>query len=84
MGAWLKGELAPVLRALLAPEVVRRRGLFDAGAVAALMADHEASRSDGTDALLSLMNLEIWSRVYLDRRDPAEVADELKYHVAGA
>jgi asparagine synthase (glutamine-hydrolysing) len=28
--------------------------------------------------LLALMNLEIWSRVYLDRRAPADVADELK------
>ncbi|ODV00717.1 MAG: asparagine synthase (glutamine-hydrolyzing) [Rubrivivax sp. SCN 70-15] len=79
MGAWLKKELAPVLKALLAPEVVRARGLFDAGAVAALVADHEANRSDGTDALLALMNLEIWSRVYLDRRDPVDVADELKH-----
>jgi asparagine synthase (glutamine-hydrolysing) len=79
MGAWLKKELAPVLKALLAPEVVRARGLFDAATVAALMADHEANRSDGTDALLALMNLEIWSRVYLDRREPAEVADELKH-----
>jgi hypothetical protein len=34
------------------------------------MADHEANRIDGTDILLALMNLEIWSRIYLDRRDP--------------
>ena len=82
MGAWLKKELAPVLKALLAPEVVRMRGLFKPVAVDALVADHAANRTDGTDALLALMNLEIWSRVYLDRRDPADVADELKHHVA--
>ena len=82
MGAWLKKELAPVLKALLAPEVLRSRGLFDAATVAALVSDHAAHRIDGTDALLALMNLEIWSRVYLDRRDPAAVADELKHHVA--
>ena len=46
-----------------------------------LMADHEANRSDGTDALVALMNLEIWSRVYLDRHNPAEVAAELKGHL---
>lgn len=82
MGAWLKKELAPVLRELLSPEVVRARGLFDPAAVGSLMADHDANRSDGTDALLALMNLEIWSRVYLDRRDPAAVADELRFEVA--
>ena len=63
MGAWLKRELAPVLRELLSPDVVRRRGLFNPGVVTALVADHEASRSDGTDALLALLNLEVWSRI---------------------
>ena len=82
MGAWLKGELAPLLRRLTAPEVVQARGLFRQPAIARLIADHQANRIDGTDALLALMNLEIWSRVYLDRRDPADVAGELKSHVA--
>jgi len=82
MGAWLKRELAPVLRSLLSPEVVRARGLFEANAVAALVADHQASRTDGTDALLSLLNLEVWSRLYLDGRSHADVADEL-HRLAG-
>ena len=78
MGAWLKRELAPVLRGLLAPAVVRERGLFDPAVVSQLVADHETNRIDGTDALLALMNLEIWSRLYLDQRDPADLALELK------
>ena len=81
MGAWLKRELAPLLRQLLAPEVVARRGLFRQDVVDRLVADHEANRVDGTDALTALMNLEIWSRVYLDRHDPAAVAADLKRHV---
>ena len=78
MGAWLKKELLAVVRELLSPAVVRQRGLFRPEAVSALLADHEANRSDGTDALLSLLNLEVWSRIYLDGRGDADVADELK------
>lgn len=78
MGAWLKRDLAPVLRQLLSKESVARRGLFRHDAIVALMADHEANRADGTDGLLSLMNLEIWSRIYLDQREPGDVAAELK------
>lgn len=78
MGAWLKRDLAPVLRQLLSKESVARRGLFRHDAIAALMADHKANRADGTDGLLSLMNLEIWSRIYLDQREPGDVAAELK------
>ena len=84
MGAWLKKELLAVVRELLSLAVVRQRGLFRPEAVSALLADHEANRSDGTDALLALLNLEVWSRVYLDGRDPAEVADELKALAAGS
>ena len=81
MGAWLKGELAPLLDRLLAPQVVAARGLFRQPAIDRLVADHKASRIDGTDALLSLMNLEVWSRMYLDGREPSDVADELKSYV---
>ena len=47
-------------------------------AVAQLVADHQANRVDGTDRLLALLNLEIWARIFLDRRSPADVAAELK------
>ncbi len=78
MGAWLKTDLAPVLDRLLSPEVVRSRGLFRDGVVTRLVRDHRANRFDGTDILLALMNLEIWSRIYLDGRDAEDVASELK------
>jgi asparagine synthase (glutamine-hydrolysing) len=82
MGAWLRKDLAPVLRSLLAPEVVKRRGLFRQSIVDELIAGHASNRMDGTDSLLALMNLEIWSRIYLDHRDPSDVASELKSELA--
>ncbi len=78
MGAWLKGDLAPLVRDLLSADSIAARGLFRHSEVARLIADHEGNRQDGTDRLLSLLNLEIWARIYLDRREPADVADELK------
>lgn len=78
MGAWLKGELRPLLARMLDDATLARRGLFDRAQVRGLMADHESNRVDGTDQLLSLMNLEIWSRIYLDHRTPEDVTIELK------
>ena len=46
--------------------------------MAALIEDHARNRRDATDALLALINLEIWSRLYLDGRSPDDVATELK------
>jgi asparagine synthase (glutamine-hydrolysing) len=78
MGAWLKRELAPVLRSLLARDALARRGLFRHEAVSRLIAEHEANRVDATDQLLALLNLEIWSRMFLDRRSAADVTAELR------
>jgi asparagine synthase (glutamine-hydrolysing) len=78
MGAWLKGDLAPLLRELLSADVVKARGLFRHPEIEKLIAAHASNRVDGTDRLLALLNLEIWSRIYLDRRAPTDVADELK------
>src|SRR6266513_5401960 len=82
MGAWLKQELAPLVRGLLSESVVEDRGLFHYPAVKELAASHEANRIDGTDRLLALLNLEIWSRLYLDRRAPEDVTSELKAMLA--
>jgi len=78
MGAWLKGDLAPLVRDVLSEDAVAARGLFRPAAITRLIADHEANRLDGTDRLLALVNLEIWARIYLDRREPSDVAEELK------
>jgi asparagine synthase (glutamine-hydrolysing) len=78
MGAWLKRDLAPLVRELLSEAAVSDRGLFDFSEVRALIARHEANRIDGTDRLLALMNLEIWARMYLDRRAPEDVTAELQ------
>jgi asparagine synthase (glutamine-hydrolysing) len=78
MGAWFKGELAPMLRQLLSRESIERRGLFDHHAISRLIDAHAGNRIDGTDRLLALLNFEIWARLFLDGRAPTDVVDELK------
>jgi len=78
MGAWLKQELAPMMDELLSEDSIESRGLFDPAAVRALIAQHEENRVDGTDRLAALINLEIWARMYLDRRTPQDVTAELE------
>ena len=77
MGAWLKTELAQLLNGALSPQAVQRRGLLQHAPIAKLIQDHGANRTDGTDRLLALLNLEIWARVYLDGRNTDDVSGEL-------
>ena len=78
MGAWLKNELSPLLQRLLSRESVEHRSIYRYSEVRELMTDHQTNRIDGTDILLAMMNLEVWSRIYLDGRDPSDVAQELR------
>ncbi len=82
MGAWLRAELAPVLRDVLSRESVVRRGLLDPDSVATTIREHEQQRADRTDHLLALINLEIWCRLYLDGRSAVGVADDLRQALA--
>jgi asparagine synthase (glutamine-hydrolysing) len=82
MGAWLKGDLAPMLRDILSERSVEERGLFRYPEVARIISAHETNRIDGTDRLLALLNFEIWARIYLDSRAPADVVDELQVAAA--
>jgi asparagine synthase (glutamine-hydrolysing) len=82
MGAWLRQDLAPLVRGLLSESVIKRRELFNFSAVQELIGLHEANRVDGTDRLLALLNLEIWSRLYLDGRTAEDVTVELKAMLA--
>jgi asparagine synthase (glutamine-hydrolysing) len=82
MGAWLRAELAPVLRDVLSRESVMRRGLLDPDAVERTIREHEQQKADRTDHLLALINLEIWCRLYLDGQSAAGVSDRLRESLA--
>ena len=77
VGEWFKTELRPLRQELLRPSVIESRGLLSADTVARIVADHDARREDYSDLLLVLMNLEIWCRLFLDRRAAGDVSDEL-------
>ena len=82
MGAWLRAELAPMLRDVLSRESISRRGLLDPDAVERTIREHQQHREDRTDHLLALINLEIWCRLYLDGQSATGLADQLKQTLA--
>jgi asparagine synthase (glutamine-hydrolysing) len=59
--AWLRGELEPLARSLLAPERTRRQGYFDPQVVTRLMDEHVARRQDHSRQLWGLMSFSLWA-----------------------
>lgn len=84
IGAWLKRDLQSMMRRLLSRKAVEARGLFRWPAIEETIALHMANREDHTDHLLALLNLEIWAQIFLDRRAPEDLSDELITEVSVA
>jgi asparagine synthase (glutamine-hydrolysing) len=64
---WTRGAWNGVAREVLLDRRSLERGIIDPPAVAALLRDHAAGRTDGGDRIWSLLNLELWHRTFIDQ-----------------
>src|SRR5271154_6082709 len=74
VGSWLRKDLEFLVQETLSEQQLRKRGLFDPAAVRDIITAHREQRADHTDHLLALINLEIWSRIFLDSLDWQQAA----------
>ena len=82
MGAWFKHELRPLVDRLLSTSRVAERGWLKPDAVAALRRAHDAGEADHSDALTSLVTLELWAQTCLDGCDPDDLQHDVHELVA--
>jgi asparagine synthase (glutamine-hydrolysing) len=59
--AWLRGELEPLARELLAPERIHAQGYFEPDFVTALLDEHVSRRQDHSRQLWGLMSFALWA-----------------------
>jgi len=77
IGGWFKNELSGYLDVVLSKQRINERGIFDWAQVQEIKIKHRENREDYTDHLLSLVNFEIWSQLYLDGDTPEAVSQRL-------
>jgi len=66
--AWLHGPLQGLLADTLSDESLRRRGWFDPAAIKNLVSMDRQGKLDGGYAIFSLSCVELWARLFMDRR----------------
>lgn len=76
---WINRELKPLISDLLSPRAVEQRGLFRPQALSALLQDHFEDRRDNALKIWGLLMLELWFRMYIDRRWNSE--SEISHHL---
>lgn len=64
--SWMRGPWQHVAREVLLDARCRQRGITSPLAVEQLIGAHADGRTEGGDALWSLLNLELWYRTFID------------------
>jgi len=77
VGAWLRGAWCPLLEEYVTGARARARGLFDAGAVERVVAEHLRGINH-SERLWALLTFEIWARVFLDGEKPWSLEPRLR------
>ena len=67
----LRGPLAPLVDDLLSPASLENRGLFDTAGVWRLIQMDRDLRYDASYTIFSLMCIELWCRMFVDKSAPA-------------
>src|SRR5262245_14699591 len=69
--AWLRGDLEPFARDVLAPETLRRQGYFRPQAVTKLLDRHVAGEEDLSRQLWGLLAFTLWHERHVERQPGA-------------
>ena len=64
-----------MIRELLSPAAIERRGLFRPDAVQKLLRDHAENRRDNALKIWSLLMIEVWQRMYFDKQSAESVLE---------
>ena len=76
VGRWFRGEFSHLLDEYVLSERARARALFDPAAVRTLVEQHRRSEANHSERLWSLVNFEMWQRIYLDGEEPESLNGE--------
>jgi asparagine synthase (glutamine-hydrolysing) len=74
VGAWFRGAHRHVVQDCVLGERAAARGIFARDAVERIVREHDAGEIDHSERLWSLVNLELWHRIFLDGEAPADLA----------
>jgi asparagine synthase (glutamine-hydrolysing) len=66
MSAWLRGPARPMIRDLLTPTSIRKRGWFRPEYVERLLSEHESGFASHGLLIWGLANIELWQRLFCD------------------
>ncbi len=74
---WLRRGFADPLWNIVSSERARSRGLFNPDYVNELLQENQAGIRDHSEPLWSVLNFELWARIFLDGESPEGITEEM-------
>jgi asparagine synthase (glutamine-hydrolysing) len=74
---WFRGKSVASIRGVLMSEPTRQHGIFNMEYLARLVDDHVRGDRDNSEAIWTVLNFELWTRIVIDGQSCTSVADEL-------
>lgn len=65
VAAWLKGKLNPLVKEMLAPDRLKKQGLFNPDFVSRLISEHEQGKANHYKTLWTLLIFQLWQDNFL-------------------
>jgi asparagine synthase (glutamine-hydrolysing) len=77
VGSWFRDQYRVITHEYVLGERARARGLFENEAVRSLVEEHERGAENHWERLWSLVNLEVWQRLFLDGETVADATADM-------
>jgi asparagine synthase (glutamine-hydrolysing) len=77
LNQWFRRGFDRVIRAMLLDDRARDRGIFDPEFVSRILGEHLGGKRDRTELLWTLLNFELWARIFIDGDGWQAVTEEL-------
>lgn len=74
---WLRQQLSDGVSSILLGGRAQRRNIIDNNFVTELVRENASGARDHTDAIWTLLNFEVWARVFLDGETYSSISEEL-------
>ena len=69
LGRWLKEDLKNLTLDLLSEKNIKKRGYFNSSYIKEILKQHYQGKSNFSDLLWALLNLEMWHQIFIDRNE---------------
>lgn len=76
-GDWLRSSSSSLVRGIVLSDRCRQRNIFNVKFVQSLLEQNQRGERDHTEAIWSVLNMELWARIFLDGESKEDVRNEM-------